>query len=82
MNMQGVSWKGKYYVFPYELNTPSEPLPDYREVMICQMSDHIETLEEQISELKKYFTSGNSIPVERATILAKDFWLIIGQVPE
>ncbi len=52
MNMQGVSWKGKHYAFPYEQSTPSEPLPDYREVMICQMSDRIETLEEQISELK------------------------------
>lgn len=35
-----------------------------------------------IAELKKYFTSSNSIPVERATILAKDFWRIIGPVEE
>jgi hypothetical protein len=32
-----------------------------------------------INELKKYFTSANPIPVERATILARDFWRIIGE---
>lgn len=31
-----------------------------------------------IEELDKYFTSGNDIPVERATILAKDYWKIRG----
>jgi len=31
-----------------------------------------------LDELAKYFTSGNEIPVERATILAKDFWRITG----
>ena len=31
-----------------------------------------------VAELNQYFTSGNSIPGERATILAKDFWRIIG----
>lgn len=33
-----------------------------------------------LKELAKYFTSGNSVPVERATILAKDFWRITGLV--
>lgn len=31
-----------------------------------------------INKLKKYFISANDIPVERAVILAKDFWEIIG----
>jgi len=35
-----------------------------------------------IQQLKKYFTSGNNIPVERATILAKDFWAIVGKDTE
>ena len=39
----------------------------------------IEYLRKQLDELKKYFTSTNDIPVERATILAKDFWRIIGE---
>ena len=34
-----------------------------------------------LSELARYFTSGNGIPVERATILAKDFWRITGLTP-
>jgi len=31
-----------------------------------------------VQELAKYFTSGNGVPVERATILAKDFFRITG----
>jgi len=34
--------------------------------------------QEVLRELAKYFTSGNAVPVERATILAKDFWRITG----
>lgn len=37
--------------------------------------------QEALRELAKYFTSGNSVPVERATILAKDFWRITGLTP-
>lgn len=37
--------------------------------------------EAAIAELAKYFTSGNCVPVERATILAKDFWRITGLEP-
>jgi hypothetical protein len=36
-------------------------------------------LTEKIEQLKRYFTSANPIPVERATILARDFWQIIGE---
>lgn len=38
-------------------------------------------LEQMIVELKRYFTSGNDVPVERATIYAKDFWKIINESP-
>jgi hypothetical protein len=38
--------------------------------------------EAAISELAKYFTSGNNVPVERATIMAKDFWRITGLTAE
>ncbi len=31
-----------------------------------------------LNELALYFTSGNSVPVERATIRAEDFWRITG----
>lgn len=34
-----------------------------------------------MAELAKYFTSGNCVPVERATIMAKDFWRITGLEP-
>ena len=34
--------------------------------------------EAALAELAKYFTSGNCVPVERATIAAKDFWQITG----
>ena len=39
-------------------------------------------LNKVISELTLYFTSGNNIPVERATILAKDFWRIMKGIPK
>jgi len=35
-----------------------------------------------LNELAKYFVSGNSVPVERATIFAKDFWRIAGMAPD
>lgn len=34
-----------------------------------------------LDEFALYFTSGNSVPVERATIRAKDFWRITGMAP-
>lgn len=46
--------------------------------MTREQLDHVSNLDRQIRDLKKYFTSGNEIPVERATILAKDFWQIVG----
>ena len=33
---------------------------------------------EALQELARYFTSGNSVPIERATIRAEDFWRITG----
>lgn len=36
---------------------------------------------DSIDELARYFESGNGVPVERATILAKDFWRITGLTP-
>lgn len=55
----------------------------YKQVMFhinecIKTQKEVNRLLDQIDELKKYFTSGNDIPVERATILAKDFWKIIG----
>jgi hypothetical protein len=38
--------------------------------------------ERKLSELRKYFTSANPIPVDRAVILAKDFWSILGEEPK
>lgn len=40
--------------------------------------DEIERNRAAIAELAKYFTSGNSIPVDQATIKATDFWRITG----
>jgi len=36
----------------------------------------LERLRNAVAELTRYFSSGNDVPVERATILAKDFWRI------
>lgn len=39
--------------------------------------EQLKTAKAALSELARYFTSGNDVPVERATILAKDFWRIV-----
>jgi pantoate kinase len=36
-------------------------------------------LADALNELRSYFTSGNDVPVERSTILAKDFWRIVNR---
>lgn len=41
----------------------------------------LQRLQNAVAELASYFTSGNGVPVERATILAKDFWRITGLTP-
>ena len=51
-------------------------------VETAQLLNEIERLQKAQYELARYFTSGNSIPVERATILAKDFWRITGLTPK
>lgn len=38
-------------------------------------------LKARVDKLKKYFTSTNKIPIERATILARDFWSIFNVEP-
>lgn len=32
--------------------------------------------QQKLDQLKKYFESGNDVPVQQATIKAKDFWAI------
>lgn len=46
-----------------------------------QNADEIMRLQTSLNELARYFTSGNSVPVERATIKAADFWRITGKTP-
>jgi len=41
--------------------------------------DELERLKKAIEELKRYFTSGNQVPVDRATIKAEEFYRIIGE---
>lgn len=36
-----------------------------------------EEFRNKINALKRYFTSGNDVPIERATIKASDFWAIV-----
>jgi hypothetical protein len=45
----------------------------------CKEED-VAKLEKAIDQLKRYFTSGNDVPVERATILSKDFWSILNGI--
>lgn len=56
-------------------------LPEPGDKVVCECLDEIERLRHAMGELARYFTSGNSVPVERATILAKDFWRITGLTP-
>ena len=58
------------------------PQGDLNAEEVQRLQQLCEVQSRQISELKKYFTSGNSVPVERANILAKDFWRIIGEEPD
>lgn len=62
-------------------NKYQETRHDYYIKEIIKVEREKDKLQYQIDELKKYFTSGNPIPVERATILAKDFWRIIDEEP-
>lgn len=47
---------------------------------IAAEAERLRRHEKAIKELKLYFTSGNNVPVERATIMAADFWKIVGDL--
>lgn len=58
--------------------------PDYLQQEIEPM-DHVKMLEEKVKQqhqaltkLSQYFTSGNAVTIDKATIAAKDFWSITG----
>jgi hypothetical protein len=44
MKMMVVTWGGQHYVFAYANELATESQPDQREVIICEMSDHIDQL--------------------------------------
>jgi hypothetical protein len=44
MKMMGVTWGEQHYIFAYANDLATEPQPDQREVIICEMSDHIDQL--------------------------------------
>ena len=44
---------------------------------LCNLAESADRALAAIEELKRYFTSGNKIPVEKATIKADDFFRII-----
>lgn len=46
--------------------------------MIRALRNEQDHLEKAIADLSQYFKSGNSVPVDRATIKADDFWRIVG----
>ena len=46
------------------------------------MMTECEQYKKSLETLAQYFTSGNQIPVEKATILAVDFWKITGMTPK
>lgn len=41
----------------------------------------VDELQAKLDRLALYFTSGNCVPVKRATIRADDFWRITGMQP-
>lgn len=47
-----------------------------------QMSHELNNALYILDQLKKYFTSGNDIPVDKATIKADDFWRLLQKVDE
>lgn len=47
-------------------------LPDCILTKVCSAP----TAQQKLDKLKKYFESGNDVPVQQATIKAKDFWAI------
>lgn len=54
----------------------------HQEYIIDKLSAELEQANNIIAELSRYFTSGNSVPVDRATISAKVFWKLLGQEPK
>jgi hypothetical protein len=61
--------------FPGETTSPHSELTALR-AEVSALRLRAETAERELTQLDKYFTSANSVPVERATILAKDYWAI------
>ena len=55
-----------------------EPSLDYNDMVMSQMAARLVAHEKALATLAKYFTSGNNIPVDQATIKATDFWRITG----
>lgn len=45
---------------------------------IRELKDKNKRQQKALATLAKYFTSGNKIPVDQATIKAADFWSITG----
>lgn len=41
-----------------------------------ELVERSNTARQKLDKLKKYFESGNDVPVQQATIKAKDFWAI------
>ena len=60
------------------LSKKDEPMIDDYKRYVEYLTSLKEYLQNQLKELDKYFTSANNIPVERATIMAKDYWKIRG----
>lgn len=58
-----------------------EPSLDYNDMVMAQMAARLTAHEKALATLARYFTSGNHIPVDQATIKAADFWSITGLVP-
>ena len=71
-------------VFPLERHVGPDTDAEFAALVDATCSPtakEIDRLRSVVAELMLYFTSGNGVPVERATILAKDFWRITGLPP-
>lgn len=44
--------------------------------LVGGVSEELVSPQAKLDKLKKYFESGNDVPVQQATIKAKDFWAI------
>lgn len=64
-------------------DTTAEETIEWRAATVLDQQEvRLKQYESAFVELRRYFTSGNCIPIERAVIKAVDFWRIVDEVDD